>query len=93
MDAQAIRIVRTHVQYRNVWAAMSVDQRIPPWNAVSAFANCGRAVAHVRGSYVPILLQKSFWGDERKFSEPLMRFMRGDVRDHIVSSKINHEPP
>ena len=23
------------------------------WNAVSAFANCGRAVAHVRGSYVP----------------------------------------
>src|SRR6185312_12968680 len=21
------------------------------WNAVSAFANCGRAVAHVRGSY------------------------------------------
>ena len=30
-----------------------------PWNAVSAFANCGRAVAHVQGSYVPILLQKS----------------------------------
>jgi len=24
-----------------------------PWNAVSAFANCGRAVAHVRGSYGP----------------------------------------
>jgi hypothetical protein len=23
------------------------------WNAVSAFANPGRAVAHVRGSYVP----------------------------------------
>jgi hypothetical protein len=23
------------------------------WNAVSAFANCGRAVAHVRGSSVP----------------------------------------
>ena len=23
------------------------------WNAVSAFTNCGRAVAHVRGSYVP----------------------------------------
>jgi hypothetical protein len=29
------------------------------WNAVSAFANCGRAVAFFRGSYVPILLQKS----------------------------------
>jgi hypothetical protein len=25
------------------------------WNAVSAFANCGRAVARVRGSYVPPL--------------------------------------
>jgi hypothetical protein len=23
------------------------------WNAVSAFANCGHAVAHVQGSYVP----------------------------------------
>jgi hypothetical protein len=30
-----------------------------------------------------ILLQKSFWGDEGKFFEPLMRFARGDVRDHI----------
>jgi hypothetical protein len=32
---------------------------------------------------VPILLQKSFWGVEQKFLEPLMRFARGDVRDHI----------
>ena len=31
----------------------SVGQRMRPWNAVSAFANCGRAVANVRGSYVP----------------------------------------
>jgi hypothetical protein len=36
-----------------------------------------------------ILLQKSFWGGERKFLEPLMRFTSGDVRDHIVSSKID----
>jgi hypothetical protein len=41
---------------------------------------------------VPILLQKSFWGTERKFLEPLMRFTRSDVRDHIVSSKIDHGP-
>jgi hypothetical protein len=40
-----------------------------------------------------ILLQKSFGGDERKFLEPLMRFTRSDVRDHIVSSKIDHGPP
>jgi len=25
----------------------SVDQRMRPWKAVSAFANCGRAVAHL----------------------------------------------
>jgi hypothetical protein len=36
------------------------------------------------------MLQKSFWGGERKFSEPLMRLPRGEVRDHIVSSKIDH---
>jgi hypothetical protein len=30
--------------------------------------------------FAPILLQKSFWGGERKFSEPLMRFTRGNVR-------------
>jgi hypothetical protein len=40
-----------------------------------------------------ILLQKSFWGDERKLLEPLMRFTRGNVRDHIVSSKIDHGHP
>jgi hypothetical protein len=41
---------------------------------------------------VPILLQKSFWGDERKFSEPLMRPAPRDVRDHIVSLKNDHGP-
>jgi hypothetical protein len=40
-----------------------------------------------------ILLQKSFWGGEGKFLQPLMRFARGDVRDHIVSFKIDHGPP
>jgi hypothetical protein len=28
-------------------------------------------------AYWQILLQKSFWGGEGKFSEPLMRFTRG----------------
>jgi hypothetical protein len=28
-----------------------------------------------------------------KFLEPLMRFTRDDVRDHIVSSKIDHRSP
>jgi hypothetical protein len=43
--------------------------------------------------FAPIVLKKSFWGVERKFLEPLMRFTRSDVRDHIVSSKIDHGPP
>jgi hypothetical protein len=41
--------------------------------------------------YWQILLQKSFRGGEQKFLEPLMRLARGDVRDHIASSKINHD--
>ena len=43
--------------------------------------------------FVTILLQKSFWGNKRNFLEPLMRFASGDVRDHIVLSKIDQEPP
>ena len=43
-------------------------------------------------AYWRIVLKKSFWGDERNFLEPLMRFTRGDVRDHIDSSKIDHGP-
>ena len=39
-----------------------------------------------------ILLQKSFWAVEGKFLEPLVRFTRGDVRDHISASKIDHGP-
>jgi hypothetical protein len=39
----------------------------------------------------PILLQKSFRDEERNFSGPLMRFARGDMRDHIDSPKIDHE--
>jgi putative component of toxin-antitoxin plasmid stabilization module len=39
-----------------------------------------------------ILLQKSFWGDERNFLELLMRIAHSDVRDHIVSLKNDHGP-
>ena len=39
------------------------------------------------------IVAKVFLGGERKFLEPLMRFTRGDVRDHIVSSKIDQGPP
>jgi hypothetical protein len=35
---------------------------------------------------------KVFWGVEGKFLEPLVRFTRGDVRDHIASSEIDRGP-
>jgi len=39
-----------------------------------------------------ILLQKSFWGDERNFLGLLMRFACGDVRVLIVPYKNDHGP-
>ena len=53
-------------------------------------ADIGTPTAQVR--FVPIVLKKSFWGDERNYLELLIRFERGDVRDHIDSSKIDHGP-
>jgi hypothetical protein len=42
------------------------------------------------GGFWRIMLKKSFLTNERKFLGPLMRFVRGDVRDHIVTPKIDH---
>ena len=62
------------------------------WVAASLFDTfVADEIGEVR--FWQILLQKSFWGGERKLLEPLMRFARGDVRDHIVSSKIDHGSP
>src|SRR5256885_17139636 len=51
-----------------------------------------RKLAGLKGmsALPPIVLQNSFWGDDQKFSEPLMPFARGDMRDHIVSLKNDH---
>jgi len=35
---------------------------------VSAFANCGRAVAHVQGSYVPISRHRAHGGAELRWN-------------------------
>jgi hypothetical protein len=40
----------------------------------------------------PKVLKKSFLTNERKFLGPLMRLVCGDVRDHIVTPKIDHGP-
>jgi hypothetical protein len=39
---------------------------------------------------VPIVLKKSFCGDDQNISGPLMPFARGDMRDHIVSHKNDY---
>jgi hypothetical protein len=56
-------------------ARAAAKSALPP---VTDILSSSRHVAKV-----PILLQKSFWGEEQKFLEPLMRFARDDVRDHI----------
>jgi hypothetical protein len=42
------------------------------------------------GRFAPILLKKSFWDGGRNFLEPLMRFVRNDVRDLVASQKNDH---
>jgi hypothetical protein len=69
-------------------AGSSADQVDP-----IAVLMSGIVAASAHGRLWPILLKKSFWEGERKFLEQLMRFARGDVRDHIVSSKIVHGLP
>src|SRR5262249_53337535 len=62
-----------------------------PWSGLLPKADMPPASAYFGSG--PILFQKSFWGGERKILEALMRFTRRDVRNHIVSSKIDHRPP
>ena len=56
-----------------------VDQRM--CLAVSAFANCGRAVAHVRGSYGPIPeFQWTFCFSDHRTSNDRIVSSKRDVR-------------
>jgi hypothetical protein len=61
-------------------------------NSTFVYSTFRTSALSVNVRFAPILLQKSFWGGERKFFEPLMRFTRGDVRDHIVSFQIDPGP-
>jgi hypothetical protein len=61
------------------------------WIGVSALASTTDffwRATQVR--FVPIVLKKSFLADEQQFLGPLMRSVRGDVRDHIVTPKTDH---
>jgi hypothetical protein len=52
-------------------------------------ADLARYNRHV--SKVPIVLKKSFWGADQNCSGPLMPFAHGNMTDHIVSHKNDHE--
>ena len=51
-------------------------------SALERLADSSRTSRHVGKG--PILLQKSFGGDERNFLGPLMGLARRDVRDHVA---------
>jgi hypothetical protein len=63
--------------------------RAPLTSGLPRLADILTVIRHV--SKVPIVLKKSFLAEQQKFLGPLMRFVRGDVRDHIDSPKIDHE--
>jgi hypothetical protein len=72
-----------------------VGQSLPKWAArrMSAFPPIAtelRTSLEVR--FVPIVLKKSFSVGGQNFLAPLVRFARGDVRDHIVSHQNDHQP-
>jgi hypothetical protein len=46
----------------------------------------------MNGRFAPIVLKKSFLGDEGNVLGPLMLFALGDLRDHIVLPKNDHGP-
>jgi hypothetical protein len=52
--------------------------------------NIANRVVDVR--FAPIVLKKSFLGDEQNFLGPLMRLESDNVRDHIFSHKNDHGP-
>jgi hypothetical protein len=45
---------------------------------------------NLMSAFARIVLKKSFWSDDQNFSGSLMRFSRGDMRDHIASHKNDH---
>jgi hypothetical protein len=54
----------------------------PRTSALLRSADIADRVRQVRK--VQIVLQKLFWGGERKFLEPLIRFTRGAVRGQVA---------
>ncbi len=82
MGIQTIAAVQGDCRY---WVKSGPPDREMRLPVFPSEADIVRLARHVRK--VPILLKKSFRGNERKFLEPLMRFASDCVRDDIVSSR------
>jgi hypothetical protein len=96
-DEQTFRLTRC-VSFRRLTLATRTAKQYLPSNSRPNFdvrppQLAASFISSQAYCYWQILLQKSFRGGERKFLEPLMRFTRGDARDHIASSKIDHGHP
>jgi hypothetical protein len=50
-------------------------------------SSCTKTASVATSALVRIALKESFLGDERNFLGPLMRFARGDVRDHMFHTE------
>jgi hypothetical protein len=55
------------------------------FSALPSNPDIARSSGHF--AFGPMLSKKSFWGNKRNFLKLMMRFVRSDVRDHIVSQK------
>jgi hypothetical protein len=57
---------------------------------VCLWRNICRAGGGVARQKMTDTLEKVFWGGEQNFLGLLMRFKRGDVRDHVASQQTDH---
>jgi hypothetical protein len=81
---------------RDFQIAPAFGARAASWVSILPRAACGakRPFAKTLMSALCRFCCESLFGVVNdKFLEALMRFTLGDVRDHIVSSKIDHGPP
>ena len=71
-----------------------ITGRLPKANAAHSDKLGSELAPHIlaNGRFAPILLKKSFGGGERNFLEPLMRFVRSYLGDHVASQKNDQKP-
>jgi hypothetical protein len=76
-----------HYGQRSSEPHRKAEHMAAPTNAVKREkSSCQHGAVHTW----QIVLRKSFWGGERNFLGPLMRFACDDMRDHIVTHKNDH---